>query len=503
MKAFSRKASLIIVAVFALTLLLAACGNNDNDNDGGTTNQTTTQTDVPTPPAPPADVDPTDVDEYYGVESDPPVRAAGIHEPRDLGGQVLRIGSWWEGTLAFAWDGEEPDPAEAQNYFIDRLIWDNSQRVLQEFNFTLEEVILEYEYMLETLTASVMAGDAFADIILLSGGMQLSAIRGDLIQPLDSLGLANSDILGPQVYSHVFLHAFGHPWAFWDNRPEANGMFMGVNLDLINAIGAQNPVDLFNNGQWTWDAALDIMRLATRDTTGDGLMDQFGVAGQPGDIAFNLMGANDAPMVSDDLQYAFDHPNSIRTLEFIDAIFREGLWQYDRAHAPDFNNWGVNFWAFHEGNAAMFPAATWAMNDGDLPFEFAALPFPLGPDNTSGNVRLTGWDQALVIPHASRWNGADVLMVYEEFSAWPGDEPELMIEDGLGWPRGIFLTEDDVQRVVYVGRHTNRDLGMVIPEYSWVLNQFIEYFANNEMTVLQAVETHRGPRQEMIDNFFR
>ncbi|MCL1788659.1 MAG: hypothetical protein FWG38_11790, partial [Defluviitaleaceae bacterium] len=143
MKAFSRKASLIIVAVFALTLLLAACGNNDNDS--GTTNQPTNQpTDVPTPPAPPADVDPTDVDEYYGVESDPPVRAAGIHEPRDLGGQVLRIGSWWEGTLAFAWDGEEPDPAEAQNYFIDRLIWDNSQRVLQEFNFTLEEVILEY-----------------------------------------------------------------------------------------------------------------------------------------------------------------------------------------------------------------------------------------------------------------------------------------------------------------------------------------------------------------------
>ena len=500
MKAFSRKASVIIVAMLALALLLAACGNNDEPTT--TTPAGTDRATDNAPPAPPANVDATDVATYYGVENDPPVRAGGIHEPRDLGGQVLRVGGWWEGMLPFAPD-EEPDPAETANYFIARMVWENAQRVFEEFNFTWEDVQLEYEYVLETLTASVMAGDAFADMTMLSGGMTLSAIRGDLIQSLDSLGLANSDILGPQIYAHVMIDAFGHPWSFVDNRPEVNAAFLGVNLDIINAIGAQNPVDLYNSGQWNWANMLEIMRLATRDTTGDGMFDQFGIAAQPGDIAFNLMGANDAPMVSDDLTYAFDHPNTIRTLEFIESIFVERLWQYDHAHAPDFGDWGTNFWAWQQGDAALFVGATWAMNDGDLPFEFAAVPFPLGPDNVSGNVRMSGWEQGFVIPQSIRWNGADVLMVFEELTSWPGDEPDLMMEDGLGWPRGIFLTEDDVQRVAYAGRHTNRDLGRVIPEYDWVLNQFIESFATNEMTVLQAVETHRGPQQELLDNFFR
>jgi len=505
MKAFSRKASLFIVAALVLVLLFAACTNNDSDDNNVTLPAVTGGTDAPTPPPPPAPIDvPTDHDDaYLGIVDDTPARTGGIHDPRDLGGRTIIAGNWWEGTIPFAWDGEEPDPATASNYFMDRMIWENAQRVFQEFNFSIEEVIMDYEYVLSTLTASVMAGDPVADIMLLSGGMQLTAIRGDLILPLDSINLPNSDILGPQIYGRVFTEAFGNRWTFWDNRPESNGQFLGVNLDIINAIGAPNPVELYNRGQWTWDAMLEIMRMATRDTTGDGMLDQWGIAAQPGDIAFNLIGANDGIMVDDNLQYAFDHPNTVAALELMEIIFHESLWQYDPVAGMDVGNWGTNFFAFQEGRAALFVGMTWAMNDGDLPFEFAAVPFPMGPANTSGNVRMWGWDQALVFPHGSNWDAADILMVVEEFWSWPGDEPELMQEDGLGWPRSIFLTEDDVQRVAYVGRHANRDIGMVVPEYSWVLGAFLEYFANREMTVLPAIESRRGPQQELLDSFFR
>jgi len=502
MKAF-RKASLFIVVVLVLVLVLAAC-NRDSDNNNVTPTPQPGGTDV-APPPPPAPIDvPTGADDaYLGVVDDGPVRA-GLHEPKDLGGRTILVGSWWDGTIPFSLYGwDEPDPATSDNYFLHRMMWDNAQRVYSEFNFNLQEVIIDYGYVLETLTASVMAGDAFADIVLLSGSMQLMAITGDLIQSLDDINLPNSDVLGPQIYGRVFTEAFGNRWSFWDNRPESNGQFLGVNLDIINAIGAPNPVDLFNQGRWTWDAMLEIMRMATRDTTGDGTIDQWGIAAQPDNITFNLIAANDGIMVDDNLQYAFDHPNTIAALELTEIIFRESLWQYDPVQGMDTGDWGRNFWAFQEGNAALFVAATWAMNDGDLPFEFAAVPFPLGPNSTSGNVRMAGWDQALTFPHGSSWNAADILMVVEEFWAWAGDEPELMFEDGLGWPRTIFLTEDDVQRVIYVGRHAARDIGMVVPEYSWVLGAFIEYFATQEMTVLPAVESRRGPQQELLDNFFR
>jgi len=496
MKAFSRKASLLIVVALALVLVLAAC---DRSSDDSTVTPPATSGGTDTPPPPPAP--PTDggANEDFGFEETP--AHAGIHEPRDLGGRVITAAQWWEGVIPFAWDGEEPDPAEAANYFMDRLIWDNAQRVFNEFNFSIQEVILDYEYVLPTLTSSVMAGAPVADVMMLSGGAQLSAILGDLIVPLEHLGLANSDILGPQIYGSVYTHFRGYSWSFLDNRPEANGQFLGVNLDIINAIGAPNPVDLFERGQWTWDAMLDIMRMATRDTTGDGTLDQWGIAAQPDNIAFNLIAANDGIMVDDNLQYAFDHPNTIQALEFMETIFHESLWQYDPAGGMDVGDWGTNFWAFDQGRAALWVGATWAMHGGDLPFEFAVVPFPKGPRNTSGNVRMGGWDQALVFPHGSSWNQADILMVIEEFWSWPGGEPELMLEDGLGWPRDIFHTEDDVQRVIYAGRYVARDIGMVVPEYSWVLGAFIQYFADNEMTVLPAVESRRGPQQELLDAF--
>ncbi|MCL2287454.1 MAG: extracellular solute-binding protein [Firmicutes bacterium] len=496
MKAF-RKVSLLIAAVLVLVLLLAACSGNDN---GTATPPAATPGNEAPPPPPPAAEDPTAAE--APTEDEAP-RRFGAHEPRDLGGRTILAGNWWSGTIPFsAFDWDEPDPATAGNYFMARLIWDNAQRVYAEYNFNIEEIILSYDEMLPTLTSSILAGAPFADIVLLGGGMQLSAIMGDLIMPLDHIDLPGSDILGPQIYGQVLTEAFGYRWSFWDNRPEVNSHFIVVNLDIINAIGAPNPVDLYNRGQWTWDNMLEIMRLATRDTTGDGVIDQWGIAAQPGDIVSLAVGANDGRIMTDDRQYWMDHPATIEAFEFMEVIFREGLWQYDPVLGMDVGDWGRNFFAWQDGQSALGVAATWSMNNGDLPFEFAAVPFPLGPSNTSGRVGLTGAIQGLTFPHGSSWDAVDILRVVEEFMFWPGDEPELMLEDGLGWPRGIYLTEEDVQRVAALGRNFNVCISMNVPQYNWIFGGFVQHFADQSMTVLQAVETYRGLSQERLDNFF-
>jgi len=426
------------------------------------------------------------------------------HEPRDLGGITMLVGCWWDNALpssAMGWD--EPDPATSGNYYQDRLIWENAQRVRREFNVEFENATLDHGAMVDVLTSSVMAGSAFADVVMLGGGMILSAIMGDLIMPLDEINLPNSDILGPQLYGLTLVEFRGDRWSFMCTRPYLNAMLMGVNLDIINAIGAPNPADLYTQGRWTWEAALNIMRMATRDTTGDGTIDQFGLAGQPGDIMFLFIGSNDGRLVTDDLQYYLDHSNTVEALEFMETIFREGLWEYDRAHGFDVGDWGRNFWAFHEGNSALFPATTWAMNDGDLPFDFIGVPFPLGPSNTSGNSTIGGWRQSFVIPHSTAWDPVDTLMVIEELFIWPGDEPDLKPDGELGWPRAVWLTEDCVQNQARAGRMMNQCIGMVVPQYNWIFGSFVNHFANQEMTVFQAIEHHRPPQQELLDNFFR
>ena len=505
MKAFSRKRTLLVVFVLALILAVSAACNGGGDDPAPTA---PTPAPAPTvapddPPPPPPAEDPT---EAPADEAPASAAVGGIHQPRDLGGAVLTSAMWWEGGLAYAMSGpmdEEPDPATSTNYFRDRMIWDNARRVEQEFNMSFGNYVSPGSMeIIPSLTASVMAGEAMADLVIMEGWFLMSAVQGDLILPLDQIDLPGSDLLGPRNYTRPSAEGFGHMWSFNTASLDANAVAMGVNLDIINAIGAPNPQDLYNQGLWTWEAMLDIMRTATTDTTGDGLIDQWGIAGQPGEILRNFIGSNDGSLATDDFEYAFDHPNTMEALEFMNAILSEGLWYSDPAQEVATWDWGRNFFAFELGNAAFFPSATWAIDDrSPLAFEFAIVPVPTGPSNTSGATWLGGWRQGYTIPVAGAWDPADVLMIVEEVFSWSGDEHDLLSDGAVASARAVFLTEECVQNQLAATHTMRSDMGYNVPEYPWQLDRFVNAFIAGEMTVAQAVETYRGPLQEMLDNF--
>lgn len=60
-----------------------------------------------------------------------------------------------------------------------------------------------------------------------------------------------------------------------------------------------------------------------------------------------------------------------------------------------------------------------------------------------------------------------------------------------------------MRRVASVTFTMYTDLGMVVPEYWWITGAFINHFYNQSMTVLQVIETYRGPQQDLLDSFFR
>ncbi|MCL2285486.1 MAG: extracellular solute-binding protein [Firmicutes bacterium] len=498
MKPFLRKSITLIAFLLVLVLVFAACGRDNGSVTTDTPPPPVAGNNDVTPPPPPPDND----DPATAAEDAP--RLGGIHQPRDLGGRTIMVTSYFDNAIAFtAQDWEEPDPATADNYFIDRLIWDNARRVEQEFNISLDSTNIYIHDLVAALTTSVMAGDAIGDIVFLNGDMILSAVIGDLIMPITGINLPNSDFLGPQIFGRPINDLHNEYWAFVGRGGVSiHNVMMGVNLDIIHAIGAQNPVDLYNQGRWTWDAALEIMRMATRDTTGDGVFDQWGIAAQPGDLINAFIATNDGILVDDNFIYAFDHPNTVEALEFMETIFREGLWQYDPILGINVGDWARNFFAYQEGRAALFISILWGMNDGNLPFEFAVVPFPTGPSNTTGAVQAGGWGGGYTLPFGSSWAPEDLLMIVEEFWAWPGDEPELLLEEGIGWPRSVFLTEEDVQRHLSINTKTTMDVGNTVPQFNWIFGTFANHFANGTMTVMEAIEAYRGPQQELLDLFF-
>jgi len=344
-----------IVAILVMALLFfAACSNNNGEEEPTTTPDPIVEADPavetdpdPTPPPPEPDPDPDP--EMPGDEL-----MGNIHPVRDFGGRTLVV----SGHLPFSGIFGEPDPATAGNYFLERLVYDNSRRLRTDFNFEMEHITVEYSYILPTLIATTMAGDSWADMFSASATVWLPAGHNGMIHPIDTINLPNSDIQGAQIFGHMRGRGLGHYWIAGTNEPNHDGSALGINQDIIAAIGAPNPIDLYESGQWTWDAFLDIMRMATQDTTGDGVLDQWGIAGQPGDIVVSfLVGSNDGRLVSDDFEYYFDHPNTLEALEFADIIFRENLWQFDPVEGPH-GGWPVNFWAHNQGRAAFFVSHT-------------------------------------------------------------------------------------------------------------------------------------------------
>jgi len=492
-----KKLIMVLMLVVAM-VFVTACRDNDDNGNGGTTPTVPTEEGGAADPAPPV----------AGNDNEPAedARISGLHQPRDLGGAVITGAMWWQGGIVNAMPEayyDEPDPATADNYHTARLIWDNARRVEREFNVQFDNHVFGGAmYVIPTLTTSVMAGDPLAEVVFMEPWMMLSAIQGDLIVPVSQINLPGSDLLGPQIYTETRAAMGGDIWAFWHGGAHTGGAALGINMDIINAIGAPNPQDLYNQGLWTWDAMLDIMRTATRDTTGDGNIDQWGIAGQPGTILRNFIGSNDGMLATDDLYFAFDHPNTLEALEFMETILVEGLWYTDPTDSPAPWDWGRNFFAFDLGITAFFEAAQWAINErSPLTFEFAIVPIPTGPSNYTGSTWLAGWRQGYTIPFGSDWDPADVLMIIEELMAWPGDEPDLLDHGALNSARGTFLTEQCVVNMLLVSGQMRTDMGYNVPEYPWQLDRFIGDFLSQYRTPAQAVEAHRGPLQEMLDNF--
>ncbi len=69
----------------------------------------------------------------------------------------------------------------------------------------------------------------------------------------------------------------GNRYAFGHTAPYANHVWLVIyNQSMLERIGTADPFELYQQGEWTWEAFTEIARAATADTDGDGQIDRFG-----------------------------------------------------------------------------------------------------------------------------------------------------------------------------------------------------------------------------------
>ena len=468
---------LILITVIALT---TACRRDEGEAD-----PVATPPPIDTPAATPA---PT-------PEPEPEPTSFSIHEPRDLGGRVITIASWWN-MYATGSVVEEPDPATASDYFLARRMWENEQRVRNEFNVSFDYVVVPHGEMLAALTVHHLAGDVLGEWHFLDAGMFLPAIIGDMILPLSAYVPPGSDVFGPRHYVAPVVQFDGEYWSFARNTVDTNTHMLGINMDILNAIGAPNPIELFYAGQWTWDAFVDIMRVAT-------FAGYFGMGSNPAPIVQHLLAANDAPTVSADFQFNLDHPNAIAAFELVGIIFGpEGLWHYNPADRDNLFDWSRNVNAWADGEVLFWDFVLFNLTGrGELTFEWDVVPWPLGPNNTSGNSWSSNFPQTFTIP-ANTENPTDVFIIFEERQAWAWGELELLEgQHPYGWWSDHMPTEEALHRKIAAAHGRFIDLGRAVPGYLPFGSLVLDLWRQTA-TIMEIIERERPVRQDVLDNFF-
>jgi hypothetical protein len=239
---------------------------------------------------------------------------------------------------------------------------------------------------------------------------------------------------------------------------------------------------------------------ATRDTTGDGVVDQWGFAGSGDTLVVNLMHANDAYQVTPDRQFGLDSPNAMVVWEWLDQLYR-----VDRSWNDSSTDWTEqNRNQFRRGEVAMSAGAFWTMvGPAARIFDYDAVPWPIGPNNTTGTNGSKPFESTFAYPRGvpHDFAGAIFNVVYEAITGWYGDDFELR-DDPPVWETSRFNRIETYHRIVYnINNHYKQDWGDAIPGY-YFNHSVVPLFHAGTHTPAQAIEQFKPERVAILNDFF-
>jgi len=169
--------------------------------------------------------------------------------------------------------------------------------------------------------------------------------------------------------------------------------FMLVNLDLFETENLPDPYELYEAGEWDWETVEEIGRQVTRDTDGDGVVDQWGLAFIDPYMMIFANGGSITRLDDDGrVVYSLGEPAAIEALRVLNN------WQ--NVLGITYGDWQMREWI--TGKTAMAFIPFWQINPDEYDFRHAVLPLPKGP-NTDDHVFAPGVADAIYIPANSAY----------------------------------------------------------------------------------------------------
>ncbi|HIW74535.1 MAG TPA: extracellular solute-binding protein [Firmicutes bacterium] len=281
-------------------------------------------------------------------------------------------------TLSIMIPGHNPNSTEES-------AWQNP--VVEEFRSLYPDVEVEFvnagwDTWYERTMSAYQSGDP---IDLINDGANNNprfALKG-ITQPLESyINLDN-----PNLHKNTMDAVFKYGGHYYVAVSETNVAVIFYNKDIFEDEGMDDPLALYEKGEWNWD---NFSRIAAALT--DKEENRWGYAS---DYPYLFFGMNATSMLTLDdnsrYQLNIDAPALRQSLEMLqDGVYTSKWCGYDS------DPWTT----FYRGNAAMLGDFQWvdaqilaARDYGLADFEYGVAPMPTGPNNTEGVSPITaaGW----------------------------------------------------------------------------------------------------------------
>ena len=354
------------------------------------------------------------------------------------GNRIITIGTWYN-QFYFSRHTDITDDPKLAFAETAQLRLDNMRKVEESHHVVLDYMNLTFEGLQESMHASIPEGVPDVDIYEVDLKFGIPAVISGYAVSLEAMDLKGSDVFTTQsVMQHLKLPGQNESYLF---SPAATGgtnaYVLACNLDMLKENGLENPQDLYDRGEWTWDVWREYLIKLTHDTDGDAITDIYGYSGYWTYLLRNLLFSNGAAIAAGPTETLSDE-KTLEVLRFISALYNE-----DKVARPwDGSNWDINNSLYSAGLSAFWIGSDWLFDEqggADLPFKVGVVPWPCGP---SGNIETNSHSQP-----SGNWyfipNGiAEPRFVYDVLFDWLNwYDGDLSIGADSAWSRTMYMTD--------------------------------------------------------------
>ncbi|MBE5786255.1 MAG: extracellular solute-binding protein [Clostridiales bacterium] len=298
---------------------------------------------------------------------------AGAEEEKkyDLGGRVVTIASWTDGT---------PNPNS--DTYAEQM--ELLEHINEKYNCDLQFVTTgDWHSYMAVVNSSLTAGEKIADVFWAAFGTAVPTwVDRGLVVPLDDYFDIEDEIWNQQTNEEWALNGKHYVLTTWKDAV-GHVILFNKRICAENGITDEYLYDLQRNGEWTWEKLRELAIKCTKDTNNDGKIDVYGF-GSYGTCptcpeAFVYSNGAAPVIIDEDFHYKYNLTDP-RVIEAIQFCY--DLYHVDQVCYTGSMDWGAWEMMWRRGRTAFYSVASWNMMGyfSDLENdEIGILMIPKGP----------------------------------------------------------------------------------------------------------------------------